>query len=69
MGCVCTLPSLQEGFDLYYEHAEDGLKSVADMSAFFRKLATAEASYAKKLAEISKTIDPKLWRKTDKELG
>jgi hypothetical protein len=39
------------------------------MISFFKKLASVETSYAKEMLKISKAADPKLWKKTDKEIG
>ncbi len=33
------------------------------------QLASAESSYSKELAKLSKTVDQKLWKRTDKEIG
>ena len=59
----------QEGFDLYYNRVDDDLKSVGEMVSFFKKLSSVESGYAKEIAKISKATDPKLWKKTDKEIG
>jgi len=58
-----------EGFELYYNRVDDDLKSVTEMVSFFRKLSSVESSYAKEILKISKASDPKLWKKTDKEIG
>jgi len=58
-----------EGFDLYYNRVDDDLKSVADMVSFFKKLSSVEGAYSKEIAKISKAVDPKLWKKTEKEIG
>lgn len=33
------------------------------------QLASTESSYSKELLKLSKTVDQKLWKKTDKEIG
>eukprot|EP01087_Luapelamoeba_hula_P024536 TRINITY_DN937_c0_g1_i1.p1 TRINITY_DN937_c0_g1~~TRINITY_DN937_c0_g1_i1.p1 ORF type:complete len:508 (-),score=137.72 TRINITY_DN937_c0_g1_i1:123-1646(-) len=58
-----------EGFDLYYNRVDDDLKSFGEIQSFFKKFAATEAGYAKELSRLSKTVDPKLWRRTGKELG
>jgi len=59
----------EDGFGLYYSRVSDTLKSLDDISSFFKKLASAESSYSKELAKLSKTVDQKLWKRTDKEIG
>lgn len=59
----------EDGFGLYYSRVSDTLKSLDDISSFFKKLASAESSYSKELFKLSKTVDPKLWKRTDKEIG
>jgi len=59
----------EDGFGLYYSRVADTLKSLDDVSSFFKKLASAESSYSKELFKLSKSVDPKLWKKTDKEIG
>jgi hypothetical protein len=59
----------EDGFGLYYSRVSDTLKSLDDVSSFFKKLAAAEASYSKELFKLSKTVDQKLWKRTDKEIG
>lgn len=59
----------EDGFGLYYSRVSDTLKSLDDVSSFFKKLASAESSYSKELSKLSKTVDQKLWKRTDKEIG
>eukprot|EP00005_Dracoamoeba_jomungandri_P000852 CAMPEP_0174252406 /NCGR_PEP_ID=MMETSP0439-20130205/1887_1 /TAXON_ID=0 /ORGANISM="Stereomyxa ramosa, Strain Chinc5" /LENGTH=479 /DNA_ID=CAMNT_0015332933 /DNA_START=62 /DNA_END=1498 /DNA_ORIENTATION=+ len=58
-----------EGFGLYYARADDHLKSMQDMAVFFKKYAALEAKHGASLMKLSKTVNPKLFPKTDKDLG
>jgi len=59
----------QEGFGLYYNRMENNLKSLADISAYFKKLSKAENNYYKEITSICRSNENKLWRKTDQEIG
>ncbi|KAL6061939.1 cell division cycle-related protein [Balamuthia mandrillaris] len=59
----------EDGFPLYYSRLEDDLKSLSDVGSFFKKLGAIEARYAKDVQSLCKTVDPKLWKRTDKEIG
>jgi len=59
----------EDGFELYYARFENNLKSMGDIINFFKKLSKCEQGYAKDLSSITKVDDPKLWRKTEHEIG
>jgi DNA repair exonuclease SbcCD ATPase subunit len=59
----------EDGFGLYYSRVSTTLKSLGDIASFFKKLASADLTYSKELFKVSKAVDPKLWKKTNKEIG
>ena len=59
----------ENGFDLYYNRFENNLKSLGDIINFFKKLSKAEHSYSQDLLSITNVDNPKLWKKTEGEVG